>query len=101
MENPLSAPMTVCQKYHFLPGCKIYQMQTFTRLSATAESSDLRYVVFIIFCLHSSLLAVSLDDFEIQVVDIDMRRIVRIFRGHTNRITDMVSGDSKVHRRPV
>ena len=28
-----------------------------------------------------------------QVVDIDMRRIVRIFRGHTNRVTDMVSGD--------
>lgn len=51
-------------------------------------------VIFIIFCLHSSLLAVSLDDFEIQVVDIDMRRIVRIFRGHTNRITDMVSEDS-------
>lgn len=47
----------------------------------------------IFFFLHSSLLAVSLDDFEIQVVDIDMRRIVRIFRGHTNRITDLVSGD--------
>ena len=55
---------------------------------------QLELTYFIIFCLHSSLLAVSLDDFEIQVVDIDMRRIVRIFRGHTNRITDMVSGDS-------
>jgi len=44
----------------------------------------------------SSLLAVSLDDFEIQIVDIDMRRIVRIFRGHTNRITDMAfSPDSR------
>ena len=39
---------------------------------------------------YSSLLAVSLDDFEIYVVDIDMRRVVRIFRGHTNRVTDMV-----------
>lgn len=45
---------------------------------------------------ESSLLAVSLDDFEIQVVDIDMRRVVRIFRGHTNRITDMAfSPDSR------
>ncbi|KAJ7356168.1 WD repeat-containing protein 36 [Desmophyllum pertusum] len=44
----------------------------------------------------SSLLAVSLDDFEIHVVDIDMRRIVRIFRGHTNRVTDMTfSPDSR------
>ena len=42
-------------------------------------------------CVFSSLLAVCLDDFEIHVVDIDMRRVVRIFRGHTNRITDMVS----------
>ena len=55
--------------------------------------NKLRHVIFLFFFLHSSLLAVSLDDFEIQVVDIDMRRIVRIFRGHTNRITDLVSGD--------
>ena len=51
------------------------------------------FFYYFFFHLHSSLLAVSLDDFEIQVVDIDMRRIVRIFRGHTNRVTDMVSGD--------
>lgn len=45
---------------------------------------------------ESSLLAVCLDDFEIHVVDIDMRRVVRIFRGHTNRITDMAfSPDSR------
>ena len=57
-------------------------------------------MLFSLFPLfHSSLLAVSLDDFEIQIVDIDMRRIVRIFRGHTNRITDMVSED--INDRPV
>ncbi|XP_068725814.1 WD repeat-containing protein 36-like [Montipora capricornis] len=45
---------------------------------------------------ESSLLAVCLEDFEIHVVDIDMRRVVRIFRGHTNRITDMAfSPDSR------
>ena len=97
LRNPLSAPMTIWQKQLFLHGCKIQQRQTFTRLSATAESFHLKSVIFIIFCLHSSLLAVSLDDFEIQVVDIDMRRIVRIFRGHTNRITDMVSGGQGAH----
>ena len=46
----------------------------------------------VLLFFRSSLLAVALDDFEIHVVDIDMRRIVRIFRGHTNRITDMVCG---------
>ena len=43
---------------------------------------------FFFFC--SSLLAVCLEDFEVHIVDVDMRRVVRIFRGHTNRITDMV-----------
>ena len=37
------------------------------------------------------MLAVSFEDFEIHVVDVDMKRVVRIFQGHTNRITDMVS----------
>ncbi|XP_022806762.1 WD repeat-containing protein 36-like [Stylophora pistillata] len=37
----------------------------------------------------SSLLAVAFEDFEIHVVDVDMKRVVRIFQGHTNRITDM------------
>lgn len=41
------------------------------------------------------MLAVACDDFLIRVVDIDTRRIVRIFSGHTNRITDLaLSGDS-------
>jgi len=45
---------------------------------------------------ESSLLAVCLDDFEIHVVDIDMRRVVRIFTGHTSRVTDMAfSPDSR------
>ncbi len=55
----------------------------------------LNLLMCVVVVFRSSLLAVALDDFEIHVVDIDMRRIVRIFRGHTNRITDMVSGVSK------
>ena len=44
------------------------------------------------------MLAVSFEDFEIHVVDVDMKRVVRIFEGHTNRITDMVSEAPGPHR---
>ena len=44
------------------------------------------------------MLAVSFEDFEIHVVDVDMKRVVRIFQGHTNRITDMVSEAPGPHR---
>ena len=44
------------------------------------------------------MLAVSFEDFEIQVVDVDMKRVVRMFQGHTNRITDMVSRAPGLHR---
>ena len=54
------------------------------------DFSIYRSLLFVVF--SSSLLALSLDDFEIHIIDIDMRRAVRIFRGHTNRVTDMVSG---------
>ncbi|XP_022111358.1 WD repeat-containing protein 36-like [Acanthaster planci] len=37
----------------------------------------------------SSMLAVSLDDFVVVVIDADLRRVVRRFKGHLNRITDM------------
>ncbi|KAI8786613.1 WD repeat-containing protein 36 isoform X1 [Biomphalaria glabrata] len=37
----------------------------------------------------SSMLAVALDDFTISLVDIDTRRVVRQFSGHTSSITDM------------
>ena len=50
------------------------------------------------FSFGSSLLAVSFEDFEIHVVDVDMKRVVRIFQGHTNRITDMVSKAPGPHR---
>ena len=39
----------------------------------------------------SALMAVALDDFTIKIVDIDIKRVVRQFSGHRNRITDMVS----------
>ena len=38
----------------------------------------------------SALMAVALDDFTINIVDVDIKRIVRKFSGHRNRITDMV-----------
>ncbi|XP_077863349.1 WD repeat-containing protein 36-like, partial [Saccoglossus kowalevskii] len=38
---------------------------------------------------ESSMLAVANDDFSLIIVDIDVRRIVRKFIGHKNRITDM------------
>ena len=36
------------------------------------------------------MLAVARDDFQINVLDIDTRRVVRKYSGHNNRITDMV-----------
>ena len=41
--------------------------------------------------IYSGMLAVSLDDFSISVLDIETQRIVRNFHGHMSRITDMVS----------
>ena len=77
-----------------------FDLKTIIVLLVCRKSDFFLYNYYIIplhsffLSLYSSLLAVSLDDFEIQVVDIDMRRVVRIFRGHTNRITDMVSSSS-------
>lgn len=36
------------------------------------------------------MLAVSLDDFRVMIIDIDTRKIVRTFQGHHNAVTDMV-----------
>jgi U3 small nucleolar RNA-associated protein 21 len=36
------------------------------------------------------MLAVSLDDFRIMIIDVDTRKIVRTFNGHQNVITDLV-----------
>lgn len=42
------------------------------------------------------MLAVALDDFSINIVDIDTRRVVRKFVGHTAQITDATfSPDSR------
>ncbi|XP_069127390.1 WD repeat-containing protein 36-like [Argopecten irradians] len=49
-------------------------------------------------CLHkeSSMMAVSQDDFRILIVDIDTKRVVRTFSGHSNSVTDMTfSSDSR------
>lgn len=49
-----------------------------------------------IFCLFfffffSGMLALALDDFSLQVVDIEMKRVVRKFAGHHGNINGMVS----------
>ena len=36
------------------------------------------------------MLSLALDNFRLVVVDVDIQRIVRLFTGHTNTITDMV-----------
>ena len=36
------------------------------------------------------MLAVACDNFIVNIVDTGTKRIVRRFRGHTNRVTDMV-----------
>ena len=49
-------------------------------------------------CMHreSGLIAVACSDYTISVLDIDTHKKVRMFRGHTNRITDMTwSGDGR------
>ena len=40
--------------------------------------------------MFSALMALALDDFTIKIVDTDIKRVVRQFSGHRNRITDMV-----------
>jgi len=39
----------------------------------------------------SSMLAVARDDFVVNIIDIDTRKVVRKFAGHDNRLTDMVN----------
>lgn len=47
------------------------------------------YIAGIILHRESSMLAVALDDFRIFVVDLDTRRVVRKFQGHSNKVTGM------------
>ncbi|XP_064607186.1 WD repeat-containing protein 36-like [Liolophura sinensis] len=45
---------------------------------------------------ESSMLAVALDDFEVHMVDLDTRQVVRVFSGHRNKITDLTfSSDAR------
>jgi hypothetical protein len=37
------------------------------------------------------MLAVSLDDFSVVIIDCDVKKIVRKFCGHSNKISDMVN----------
>ena len=45
---------------------------------------------------NNNLAAVVGDDCIIRLFDVETRRVVRVFKGHDNRITDLVSG----HLRP-
>ena len=49
------------------------------------------------------MLAIACDHFKVLVVDTDTKRIVRIFRGHSGRVTDMVSTHTHIllHACPV
>ena len=50
----------------------------------------------IAFHRESGMLAVALDDFSVLIIDSDLKRIVRKFSGHSNRISDMAfSTDSR------
>jgi U3 small nucleolar RNA-associated protein 21 len=40
---------------------------------------------------ESGMLAVATDDFSVLIIDYDIKRIVRKFSGHSNRISDMVN----------
>lgn len=37
------------------------------------------------------MLAIATDDFAVSIIDCDVKKVVRKFRGHSNKITDMVS----------
>eukprot|EP01134_Creolimax_fragrantissima_P007953 CFRG7953T1 len=37
---------------------------------------------------ENDMVAVICDDFSVHLVDIEMKRVVRVFEGHTNRVTD-------------
>lgn len=39
---------------------------------------------------ESGMLAVSTDEFSVYVIDCDIKKIVRKFLGHSNKISDMV-----------
>jgi len=57
-----------------------------TKIEKIQMESYIRQMV-----LHrdSSMLAISLDNFSIHIVDIDTRRVVRKFTGHSSAVTDM------------
>ncbi|KNC79659.1 hypothetical protein SARC_07960 [Sphaeroforma arctica JP610] len=38
--------------------------------------------------MENDMVAVILDDFSVHLVDIEMKRVVRVFEGHHNRVTD-------------
>jgi len=45
--------------------------------------------LFIFDLYFSSLLAVSLDNFYVNIIDCETRRVIRVFGPHGNRVTDM------------
>ena len=55
---------------------------------AADTSAPVTYVP--LYCFASGMLAVALDNFTISVVDIETRRVVRDYQGHTNTVTGMV-----------
>ncbi|KAK3090298.1 hypothetical protein FSP39_010724 [Pinctada imbricata] len=56
-------------------------------LLETVKLSD--QISHILLHRESSMLAVALDDFQVFIIDLDTRRVVRRFTGHKNAVTDM------------
>jgi U3 small nucleolar RNA-associated protein 21 len=67
---------------------KFWDFNTMSQIATMENEFSVNYMV-----LHddSRFIACSCDDRVIRVIDIDSRKIVREYKGHTNRITSIVS----------
>ncbi|XP_013379758.1 WD repeat-containing protein 36 isoform X1 [Lingula anatina] len=63
---------------------KFKQKQLLETLKVEAQ------VASILLHRESCMLAAACDDFSISIIDIETRKVVRRFEGHTNRVNDMV-----------
>lgn len=72
-----------------IPFQEFLSMSVFQRVSI--RSPILMLVQFIFLIFTSGILGIATDDFDINVLDIETRRTVRMFSGHRGQINDMVS----------
>jgi len=67
--------------------CKFWNLQTRSHTHTLDVKSPIYQTVL---NSNTHLLAAATDAFSVYVIDIHTQRIVRQYRGHSNRITDMV-----------